>query len=89
MATYQAPPPFPADEFAFSGHWTIGPRRATAGTGATLALHFQAQDVYLVLGGTRHRQVAVDGKPTRTVTVSGEPGSTPLVSGSSTQPAGR
>ena len=44
-----------------------------AGTAATLALHFQAQDVYLVLGGTGTVEVSVDGTPTRTVAVSGEP----------------
>ena len=44
-----------------------------AGQGATLDLHFQADDVYLVLGGTGTIAVSVDGVRTRTVTVSGVP----------------
>ena len=44
-----------------------------AGSAATLSLHYQAQDVYLVLGGTGTVAVSVDGTPTRTVAVAGEP----------------
>ena len=36
-------------------------------------MHYQAQDVYLVLGGTGTVRVSVDGVPTRTVVVGGEP----------------
>jgi cytochrome c biogenesis protein CcdA/thiol-disulfide isomerase/thioredoxin len=73
MAAYQAPDSLPQDTFAFGGRWDIGSEGAVAGIGATLSLHFQAQDVYLVLGGSGTVQVAVDGTPTRTVVVAGEP----------------
>ena len=73
MTSYQVPAALPQDTFAFGGRWDIGSEGAVAGTAATLSLHFQAQDVYLVLGGTGTVQVAVDGTPTRTVVVAGEP----------------
>jgi cytochrome c biogenesis protein CcdA/thiol-disulfide isomerase/thioredoxin len=73
MTTYTAPGSLPQDTFAFGGRWDIGSEAAVAGTGATLSLHFQAQDVYLVLGGTGTLDVSVDGVPTHTVTVSGVP----------------
>ena len=73
MAAYQAPVGLPQDTFAFGGRWDIGSEGAVAGSAATLSLHYQAQDVYLVLGGTGTVAVSVDGTPTRTVTVAGEP----------------
>ena len=73
MVAYQAPGSLPQDTFAFGGRWDIGSEGAVAGGAATLALHYQAQDVYLVLGGTGTVAVSVDGTPTRTVVVAGEP----------------
>jgi len=73
MATYLPPSTLPQDTFAFGGQWDIGSEGATAGPGATLALHFQAQDVYLVLGGSGAVRVAVDGRPLPSVLGSGEP----------------
>ena len=73
LATYQPPGELPQDTFAFGGPWTVGAEGATAGSGATLVLAYQAQDVYLVLGGTGTVRVSVDGVPTRTVVVGGEP----------------
>jgi len=73
MTPYLAPGTLPQDTFAFGGNWDIGSEGAKAGSGATLALHFQAQNVYLVLGGTGAVRVSVDGVTTRTVEVSGEP----------------
>jgi len=73
QAIYVPPSTLPQDAFAFGGQWDVSAEGATAGSGATLALHFQAQDVYLVLGGKGAVRVAVDGAPTRTVVVGGEP----------------
>ena len=39
------------------------------GKHAALTLHFQAEDVYLVLGGHGKVTVPIDGKPTKTVDV--------------------
>ena len=85
MSAYTAPSSLPQDEFAFGGQWDVGSEAASAGAGATLALHFQADDVYLVLGGAGTIQVALDGRPTRTVDgvrraqalPAGRPGSVP------------
>ena len=73
MVDYQPAANLPQDTFAFGGHWNVASERATAGTGATLALQYQARNVYLVLGGTGTVRVSVDGVPTRTVAVTGEP----------------
>ncbi len=73
MADYQEPGSIPQDEYAYGGQWSIGSEAATAGQGANLSLHFQAKDVYLVLGGTGTITVTVNGIPTRRVTVTGVP----------------
>jgi cytochrome c biogenesis protein CcdA/thiol-disulfide isomerase/thioredoxin len=73
MSTYQIPSPIPQDGYAYGGDWSIGNEASTAGKDATLDLNFQAQDVYLVLGGSGTIDVSVNGTPTRTVTVGGEP----------------
>jgi len=73
VVTYLPPTTLPQDTLAFGGQWDVGSEGATAGAGATLALHFQAQDVYLVLGGAGTIRMSVGGAPTRTVVVSGEP----------------
>ena len=39
------------NEFAYGGHMTVEKQRLVAGLGARLRLHFQAQVVYLVMGG--------------------------------------
>jgi cytochrome c biogenesis protein CcdA/thiol-disulfide isomerase/thioredoxin len=73
MAAYSPPADLPQDTFAFGGHWDVGSEGAVAGGGATLALRFQSEDVYLVLAGTGTVQVAVDGRAIRTVAVGGVP----------------
>ena len=47
--------------------------RATAGPNAQLELGFQADDVYLVLGGTGTLEVSINGAHTQTIDVSGIP----------------
>jgi cytochrome c biogenesis protein CcdA/thiol-disulfide isomerase/thioredoxin len=72
-AQYQFPGTLPPDALAFSGTWTIGAEADTAGAGARLELAFQADDVYLVIGGTGTVDVSIDGKRTKTIAVSGIP----------------
>jgi cytochrome c biogenesis protein CcdA/thiol-disulfide isomerase/thioredoxin len=81
--TYQFPNPVQPDTFALAGTWTEGKEMLTAGANAQLALNYQAQDVYLVLGGTGQVTVAINGKPTQTIQVSGVPKLYTLVSGQS------
>ncbi len=81
--TYQFPNPVQPDTFALAGTWTQGQEMLTAGANAQLALNYQAQDVYLVLGGTGSVTVAINGKPTQTVQVGGVPKLYTLVSGQS------
>ena len=73
MSTYQAPASIPQDEYAYNGEWSIGSESATAGQGAMLSLHYQARDVYLVLGGSGTIKVSVDGVQTRAIVVGGVP----------------
>ena len=73
LAPYAAPATIPQDEYAYNGDWTIGGESSVAGAGASIQLRYQAQDVYLVLGGTGMVTVSVNGAATNSVVVSGEP----------------
>jgi thiol-disulfide isomerase/thioredoxin len=73
MTDYATLTSIPQDEYAYGGQWDVGSEQSTAGASATLGLHFQAGDVYLVLGGSGTIQVSLDGRPSRSVVVSGEP----------------
>ena len=72
----------PADEFALSGTWQVGGEALTAREQATMQLDFQADDVYLDVGGTGTVTAAFRGR-TRTFHVSGAPDIYPVVTGSS------
>ena len=61
------------DELAFNGRWRLEPARAVAGRNARLQLRFQANDIFLVLGGSGDVSVLIDGRAVRTVSVSGTP----------------
>ncbi|HEX3610753.1 MAG TPA: cytochrome c biogenesis protein DipZ [Sporichthyaceae bacterium] len=61
------------DTVALNGTWTIGPQQMTAGPGAALRLDYQADKVYLVLGGDGTVDVVLDGKHVNTVPVKGVP----------------
>ena len=80
---YQFPNAVRPDTFALSGTWTEGAEMLTAGANAQLRLNYQANDVYLVLGGTGTVQVDVDGARTQTIQVGGVPKLYTLVSGQS------
>jgi cytochrome c biogenesis protein CcdA/thiol-disulfide isomerase/thioredoxin len=73
QAGYRFPKGLPRDQLAYAGRWTVEPARIIAGANARLRLRFQANDVYLVLGGSGHVEVLVDGQRTSTVSVAGAP----------------
>ncbi len=73
MSNYQAPNPLPQDGYAYGGNWSIGTEASTAGTDATLDLNFEAENVYLVIGGSGTVDTSVNGNPTGTKVISGEP----------------
>jgi len=83
--TYHAPSDIPPNDLAFGGTWTVHHEEATAGAGATLGLHFTADDVYLVLGGQGTVGVAYDGQHIADVTVAGIPKLYTLFSGNELQ----
>jgi cytochrome c biogenesis protein CcdA/thiol-disulfide isomerase/thioredoxin len=80
--TYNAPSTIPANSLAFNGTWTVHKQEATAGSNATLALHFTADDVYLVMGGTGTVGVSYNGRHLTTLNVKGIPTLYTLFSGS-------
>jgi cytochrome c biogenesis protein CcdA/thiol-disulfide isomerase/thioredoxin len=80
--TYQFPNAVQQDTFALSGTWTESAEMLTAGANAQLQLNYQANDVYLVLGGTGTVKVDVNGR-TQSIQVGGVPKLYTLVSGQS------
>ena len=72
-ANYRFPSTLPLGGLGLSGTWTDHSEEATAGGDAGLELGFQADDVYLVLGGTGTVDVSIDGAHTQTVDVGGVP----------------
>ena len=68
---YHFPAALPLNDLAYSGIWKVERQRIDAVHAARLRLHFVAQNVYLVLGGTGRVKVLVDGKTVRTVPISG------------------
>jgi cytochrome c biogenesis protein CcdA/thiol-disulfide isomerase/thioredoxin len=59
-------------EITFGGTWTVGGEQSVAGAGGgTIRLHFQARDVYIVLGGKGIVRTSVNGKPGAPIRVDG------------------
>jgi cytochrome c biogenesis protein CcdA/thiol-disulfide isomerase/thioredoxin len=83
--TYHAPSSLPLNDVAFDGTWTEHAQQATAGSNASLGLHFTANDVYLVMGGTGTVDVSYNGRHLTTVNVKGIPKLYTLFSGSALQ----
>jgi cytochrome c biogenesis protein CcdA/thiol-disulfide isomerase/thioredoxin len=69
FARYAFPADLPANTLAYDGEWRVGSEAITAGNGARLRLHFEASDVYIVMGGRGTVRALVDGKPGRTIRV--------------------
>ncbi len=68
---YRFPRAVPLNTLAYDGLWAVERQRIVAGERARLRLHFLAQDVHLVLGGSGRLLVLVDGKQVRTIRVGG------------------
>ena len=71
-ATFRLAPVVPQNDISYGGEWTLAGQAATAGRGATLRLHFRADDVYIVLGGHGTVTATVDGKPIAPIHVAGD-----------------
>ena len=82
--TYSYPSDLILNYFGLTGTWDIGEQAITSGANAGIALHFDADDVYLDVGGTGTITASFDGKTT-TYHVSGAPNIYPVVSGDSVQ----
>jgi cytochrome c biogenesis protein CcdA/thiol-disulfide isomerase/thioredoxin len=80
-ALYHGLSVIPLDNFAFMGWWSDHAEEATAGHSAAITIHFSANDVYLVMGGTGTVGVSFEGRPLPTVHVSGVPRLYTLFSG--------
>jgi thiol-disulfide isomerase/thioredoxin len=65
--------PFPLNEFAYGGTWSIGPQQALAISGARILAEVQAKNVYIVLSPPAHGAgrvaISVDGHATKTLDV--------------------
>jgi Thioredoxin like C-terminal domain len=66
---YTAATVVPQDAISYGGEWELAGQIATAGIGAQLLLHFQAKDVYIVLGGKGRVTARLGGKPLPTIDV--------------------
>jgi hypothetical protein len=66
---YTFPSSVPQNSLSYAGIWTVGGEKIVAGQGARLRLHFQAKDVYIVLGGRGTVHALINGKPTKTFRV--------------------
>jgi cytochrome c biogenesis protein CcdA/thiol-disulfide isomerase/thioredoxin len=81
LALYHGLSVIPLDNFAFMGWWSDHAEEATAGSSAAITIHFSANDVYLVMGGTGTVGVSFEGRPLPTVHVNGVPRLYTLFSG--------
>ena len=84
---YRFPSRIQTSTFALSGTWRSTPEYLLARSDARLELAFQAERVYLVLGGCGTVTVSIRGRPDRTVSVHGPPKLYPLASSPQTTSA--
>jgi cytochrome c biogenesis protein CcdA/thiol-disulfide isomerase/thioredoxin len=77
-ATFHSPPSVPEDGFVLSGRWSVDKESVTARRDAAITLNFDADKVYLDVGGTGTVTATVGGKTT-TYRVSGAPNIYPVV----------
>jgi cytochrome c biogenesis protein CcdA/thiol-disulfide isomerase/thioredoxin len=76
--TYKLPKLLPDDAFGLSGTWTVGAEDLTAKADSTITLNYDADDIYLDVGGTG-TITATGGGATKTYPVSGAPNIYPLL----------
>ena len=72
VGRYRLPDPLPQNTVAYGGRWKVDAERATAVQAAHLALHFQAKNVYIVLGGRGTVRASIDGKVVKTIPVTAQ-----------------
>jgi thiol-disulfide isomerase/thioredoxin len=84
-SVYHAPSTLPPNGAALNGTWTAHGEEATAGSNASIRLHFTATKVFLVLGGQGTVDVAFNGRQLSVVTVSGVPTLYTLLTGTELQ----
>lgn len=82
--TFSYPSSLPPADFGLTGTWTVGDQEITSGANAGIALNFDADDVYLDVGGTGTVTASLNGK-TSVYHVSGAPDIYTVVSGTSVQ----
>jgi cytochrome c biogenesis protein CcdA/thiol-disulfide isomerase/thioredoxin len=70
---YTFPATLQPDTFALSGTWDDGMQALTAGVGAKLELSYQANVVYLVIGGSGTVGIQLSDGATSTIQISGVP----------------
>ncbi|MBR7832949.1 sulfite exporter TauE/SafE family protein [Actinospica durhamensis] len=80
--TFTYPVSLPTSEFGLTGTWTVADQSITSGANAGIELNFDADDVYLDVGGTGTVTATVDGK-TSVYQVSGAPDIYTVVSAAS------
>ena len=81
---YSYPSDIPQDYFGLTGTWNVGEQDITSGANAGIELNFDADDVYLDVGGTGTITATYNGKTT-TYKVSGAPDIYTVVGGGSVQ----
>jgi cytochrome c biogenesis protein CcdA/thiol-disulfide isomerase/thioredoxin len=72
VGRYRLPDPLPQNTVAYGGRWKVDAERATAVRDAHLALHFQAKNVYIVLGGRGTVRASIGGKVVKTIPVTAQ-----------------
>jgi cytochrome c biogenesis protein CcdA/thiol-disulfide isomerase/thioredoxin len=78
---YTPPASIPPNTLTYRGTWTVNSQEITSTNGSQIEFWIQADDVYLVLGGTGTIQVSANGKHLETINVAGEPDLYTIVSG--------
>ena len=69
LADYPIRRSIPLHSLSYSGSWRIAHDVALAGRNAALGIRFEAQDVYIVLGGHGRVTVTLAGRPAETLNV--------------------
>ncbi len=72
LTTYRLSPRVPQNAVSFGGSWRVQAWQIVAGTNATVALHFHAKDVYVVLGGHGTVRVSSPGQRSHELAVNAD-----------------
>jgi cytochrome c biogenesis protein CcdA/thiol-disulfide isomerase/thioredoxin len=79
---YTFAPDIPLNDVSLHGMWTSTDSDLVSGAGAQLRLHFQAKNVYLVLGGHGTLAVSLNGRRLESLEVHGYPRNYTIIKGS-------